>query len=231
MDVVTGWLTELGDETAAIAVLTRVNSLLLAPHVALHEAGVRLRSELRPDVLNRTGLRAALAYLRIAGSPGQIASEDIVEILRRPSRGLPPWFSDRIGRRSVWTSPALRRIAATVPDKDADKVERLVDDIDLVLDAADGGSTRQVLLAVRDAVGLGQAMGMLDRTGSGQGSSHLDDLEALLQVADLHPDPGDVRVLAPAGLSTRGGGGRRHALDSASRQGSGMGPGGRVRRE
>ena len=84
---------------------------------------------------------------------------------------------------------ALRGIASKVPDKDADKVHQLVDDIDHLIAAAKGGTTRQVLLAVRDDVGLGQAMGMLDRTGSGQGSSHLDDLEALLQVADLHPDP------------------------------------------
>jgi DNA helicase-2/ATP-dependent DNA helicase PcrA len=31
-------------------------------------------------------------------------------------------------------------------------------------------------------------MTLLDSTGGGDGSSHLDDLEALLQVADLHPD-------------------------------------------
>ncbi len=188
VDVVTGWLAEVDDESDSIAVLARVNSLLLAPHVALHEAGVPLRSELRPTVLDRTGLRAALAYVRIAGSPRQVATADIVEILRRPSRGLPPWFSERLGRRSAWNPSALRGIAATVPDKDSEKVHRLVDDVELVAEAADGGSTREVLLAVRDDVGLGQAMGMLDRAGSGQGSSHLDDLEALLQVADLHPE-------------------------------------------
>ena len=33
-------------------------------------------------------------------------------------------------------------------------------------------------------------MSLLDRTGGGQGSSHLDDLDGLLGVADLHPDPG-----------------------------------------
>ena len=46
-----------------------------------------------------------------------------------------------------------------------------------------------MLEAVRDEVGLGTAMSLLDRTGGGQGSSHLDDLEGLLGVADLHPDP------------------------------------------
>ena len=46
-----------------------------------------------------------------------------------------------------------------------------------------------MLEAVRDDVGLGAAMSLLDRTGGGQGSSHLDDLDGLLGVADLHPEP------------------------------------------
>jgi DNA helicase-2/ATP-dependent DNA helicase PcrA len=40
---------------------------------------------------------------------------------------------------------------------------------------------------VRDDIGLGSAMTLLDSSGGASGS-HLDDLEALLQVADLHPD-------------------------------------------
>ena len=51
------------------------------------------------------------------------------------------------------------------------------------------GTTRQVLEEVRDGVGLGEAMEMLDRSKGGEGSSQLDDVEALIQVADLHPDP------------------------------------------
>ena len=76
-----------------------------------------------------------------------------------------------------------------MPDKDAGKVLRLVDDLRVVVDAGRDGTTRDVLEAVRDDVGLGAAMSLLDRTGGGQGSSHLDDLDGLLGVADLHPDP------------------------------------------
>ena len=68
VEVVRGWLAEPGVEPSAVAVLARVNSLLLAPHVALHEAGVPISSVLRPDVLERTGVRAALAYLRLAAA-------------------------------------------------------------------------------------------------------------------------------------------------------------------
>ena len=184
------WLAEPGVESTAVAVLCRVNSLLLAPHVALHEAGVPVSSVLRPDVLERTGMRAALAYLRLAAAGGALDADDIVEILRRPTRGLPQWFPDRLARRRRWSLEQLAGLADQVPDKEAPKVLRLADDLRVVVDAGRAGTTRDVLEAVRDDVGLGAAMSLLDRTGGGQGSSHLDDLEGLLGVADLHPDPG-----------------------------------------
>jgi len=41
---------------------------------------------------------------------------------------------------------------------------------------------------VKDNVGLGRAMGLLDSSAAAGAASHLDDLEALEQVAGLHPD-------------------------------------------
>lgn len=189
VDVVRGWLDEPGVEPVQVAVLARVNSLLLAPQVALAEAGIALQSVLRPEVLDRTGMRAALAYLRIGVAGTSIDPRDIVEIMRRPTRGLPQWFPERLERRTTWSVDQLRAVADQVPDKEAAKVARLADDLGVVVDAARGGTTRDVLEVVRDDVGLGSAMTLLDRTGGGQGSSHLDDLEGLLGVADLHPDP------------------------------------------
>lgn len=188
---VQAWL-DAGHPPASVAVLTRVNSLLLAPHVALTEAGVATQSALSPDVLERTGLRAALAYLRLAAAPeSAMASGDIIEILRRPSRGLPPWFSDRVRRRSGWSVRTLAAVARSVPERDAIKVEQLVEDLQTVRRAADSGmSTADLLVLIRDGVGLGGAMSLLDASRGGEGSSHLDDLEALEQVAGLHPEPG-----------------------------------------
>jgi DNA helicase-2/ATP-dependent DNA helicase PcrA len=190
VDVVRAWLAG-GARPDTIAVLTRVNSLLLAPQVALAEAGVPMVSVLRPEVLERTGLRAALAYLRLATAPeGGIEARDLIEILRRPSRGLPPWFSDRLRRRSTWSVDSLLQITSTVPDKDAAKVDRLVDDVvALRAAAASGAPADRLIRAVRDEVGLGTAMSLLDQSRGAEGSSHLDDLEALEQVAALHPDP------------------------------------------
>ncbi len=188
VEVVDGWLAEPDVEPASIAVLARVNSILLAPHVALRAAGIALNSVVTPDVLGRTGLRAALAYLRIAANPDGFAAGDVVEILRRPSRGLPQWFSERISRRRTWTVGAIEALASKVPDKDLPKVLDLAEDLRLVVDAGRHGSTRHILEVVRDVVGLGSAMSLLDRTGGGQGASHLDDLDGLIAVADLHPD-------------------------------------------
>ena len=186
--VVQEWLAEPDVTPESIAVLSRVNSLLLAPRVALHDAGVPLRSVLTPDVLSRTGLRAALAYLRIATTPDGFDQRDVVEILRRPSRGLPQWFGERLGQRTRWTVSLVAGLADRVSEKDFGKVLDLADDLRLVVDAGRKGTTRDILEVVRDDVGLGAAMSLLDRTGGGQGSSHLDDLEGLLGVADLHPD-------------------------------------------
>ncbi|MEZ5138826.1 MAG: ATP-dependent DNA helicase UvrD2 [Acidimicrobiales bacterium] len=188
-EVVRRWLDEPGAAPSSIAVLARVNSLLLAPQVALADAGVPLRSVLRPEVLERTGLRAALAYLRLATAGDDMDPRDIVEVLRRPTRGLPQWFPDRLERRARWSVEQVRAIADQVPDKEAAKVLHLAGDLAAVGAAARRGTTRTILEVVRDEVGLGSAMNLLDRTGASQGSSHLDDLEGLLGVADLHLDP------------------------------------------
>jgi len=190
VEVVRGWLAG-GAAATEVAVLTRVNALLLAPQVALLEAGIPIRSALGPEVLERTGLRAALAYVRIAAAPdGRIATEDVAEILRRPSRGLPQWFGDRLRRRSWWSLEALAAIAKQVPDKEAGKVEWLANDLAMLVGRAraPGATTRSVLAYVKDSIGLVGAMSLLDSARGGEGSSHLDDLDALEQVAGLHPE-------------------------------------------
>jgi DNA helicase-2/ATP-dependent DNA helicase PcrA len=187
VDVVTGWLAEPASSSEEVAVLARVQSLLLAPHVALSEAGVPVDSILDESVLSRLGVRAALAYLRIAVEPQQVSGADLAEVHRRPSRGLPQWATKWLDRcRSV---ADVRQAATRIDDiKVAQKLDALAVDLDrLASVAAQGASARDLLTAVRDDIGLGSAMTLLDSTGGASGS-HLDDLEALLQVADLHTD-------------------------------------------
>jgi DNA helicase-2/ATP-dependent DNA helicase PcrA len=187
VEVVGSWLAEPDVTTSQVAVLARVQSLLLAPHVALSEAGIAVDSILDEGVLARLGVRAALAYLRIAVAPDEIDGRDLAEVHRRPSRGLPQWAVKWFDRcRSIGD---LRQAAARIDDsKVGAKFDDLAADLDRLARAARAGaSARELLLAVRDDVGLGGAMTLLDSTGGASGS-HLDDLEALLQVADLHPD-------------------------------------------
>jgi DNA helicase-2/ATP-dependent DNA helicase PcrA len=189
VEVVRGWLDEPGVRPTGVAVLARVGSALLAPHVALVEAGVPVTSTLRPDVLRRTGLRAALAYLRIAASPERFSGDDLLEVRRRPSRGLPNWADKWLGRCRSVSDVAVA--AGRIDDvKVSDKLAELANDLGEVARRAQAGPTREVLEYVLDGVGLGHAVELLDASGGGDGPSHRDDLEALIQVADLHPDPG-----------------------------------------
>jgi DNA helicase II / ATP-dependent DNA helicase PcrA len=190
VDIVRGWLAEPSIEPSDVAVLARVGSLLLAPHVALVEAGVPVADAvLRPDVLVRTGLRAALAYLRIAAEPERIDPRDLVEVHRRPSRGLPGWIDKWLGRCTDVDD--IERAAARIDDdKVSTRLSELAGDLAELAALARSGTTRAVLEHVRDGIGLGRAMEQLDTSGGNEGQSHGDDLDALIQVADLHPDPG-----------------------------------------
>jgi DNA helicase-2/ATP-dependent DNA helicase PcrA len=187
VDAVTGWLADPSADPGEVAVLVRVQSLLLAPHVALAEAGVPVDSILDEGVLSRLGVRAALSYLRIAVAPDSLSGADLSEVHRRPSRGLPQWATKWLDNcRSI---DDVRRAAARIDDaRVGAKLDDLAGDLDrLARLAARGATARDLLTAVRDDIGLGSAMTLLDSTGGASGS-HLDDLEALLQVADLHPD-------------------------------------------
>ena len=202
VDVVRAWLAEPGVEPIDVTVLAWVGSLLLAPHVALVEAGIPVSSILRADILGRTGLRAALAYVRIAAAPDAIAPDDLAEVHRRPSRGLPRWIDKWLGRcRSI---DDVVQASQRIDDaKVSDKLADLAIDLAAVAAVARDGTTRAVLEHVRDEIGLAQAVDRLDATGGGEGQSHRDDLDALLQVADLHPEPAGFSPWLRAALSGR----------------------------
>lgn len=179
-----------GSGWGEIAALARVNSALLPLQVTLLEHQVPCTTPLGVDVLNRTGIRAALAYLRIGAEPGHIKRADIAETIRRPSRKIARNVAELLQRRPTTSLEGIRSLASALSGGDVGKVESYADDLELVARAVETGTTAAALRAIRTGVGLGSAMDVLDAAKRElDRSTHLDDLAALEQVAELHPDP------------------------------------------
>jgi len=177
-----------GASPGDVAVLTRVNATLAPVQVALGLAGVPSDRVAGPTWLQRTGVRSALAWLRLADGGG-FDPADLAEAARRPPRGLSgkviEWVAEQ---RSV---DGIVRLAGRMSrDRDREKLEAFAEDLRAVADRARRGSAREVLVHVRDRLGLDGAMQSLDGSrGRVDRSSHTDDLDALIQLADLHDDP------------------------------------------
>jgi len=181
-----------GLDYADMAVLTRVSSALLAVQVTLQGHAIPCSTPLGTAILGRTGIRAALAYLRIAAQPDHIARTDIAETIRRPSRRIARNVVEMVQRRPFTSLAELRRRARSLTGADADRLAEYADDIESVVTAVAGGGTAGGLRAIRLTVGLGRLMDVLD--GSRREvdrSTHGDDLAALEQVAALHPEAQD----------------------------------------
>jgi DNA helicase II / ATP-dependent DNA helicase PcrA len=179
-----------GAAFADIAVLARVNSVLLPVQVTLTEQGTPCTALLGSTILSRTGIRSALAYLRMGADPDNIRRRDIAETIRRPSRRIARNVTDMLQKRATTSSAGIRRLAGALSGGDVEKLHAYADDLDTVARAVRGGTTTKVLRSIRLDIGLGSAMDVLDGSrGDVDRSTHLDDLKALEGVAALHPDP------------------------------------------
>lgn len=171
-----------------IAILARVNSALLPVQVALSAAGIATSRPLDRRVLERTGIRTALAWLRLGTDPGSISRSDVLETVRRPSRRISRNVVEMMTKRSRTSAHDIRRLAGRLSGGDVEKLLGYAADIDAVSRALSGG-TAAALAAIRTTVGLGGAMDTLDASrAEADRSTHGDDLRALEQVAALHPD-------------------------------------------
>ena len=178
-----------GAEPETIAVLSRVNSSLLPVHVALREAEVPFHSPLTSAALDRTVLRAALAWIRIALDPEQMGRNDLFEIIRRPGRGITRLFGEMIGRRrGPFSLGELAEMGESLDGRRADRWGELCDDIAHA--AQSTASTPELLDVLAQSVGLDRAAAALDagRTRADRAAQG-DDLTALRRVAALGPEP------------------------------------------
>ncbi|MDG2113077.1 MAG: ATP-dependent helicase, partial [Actinomycetota bacterium] len=172
-----------------IVILGRVNVALAAPQVALSDAGQSVVHAVTPDLLQRTGVRALLAWLRLASDPGAMQPADVSEAVRRPSRGLSQRVREWMGEhRSVRD---LRRLAQRLGGRDQHRIDEFLDDVEMLADlAGDGATTAELFEAIGDEIGVGGALGNLDGARrSVDRSTHLDDLDALVQLGNVQTDP------------------------------------------
>ena len=217
-------LMDDGARPSDIAVLTRVNSTLLVPQIVLEDMGVAADAPLGQGFIQRTGVAGALAWLKLAVAPGRsLPSGALSDAARRPPRGISPrvieWMAEQ---RSL---DALRGLAGRLKDeRTSEKINEFADDLDMLRQrtANEQLSTRAILEAVRDDLGLGLSLDTrLDASRrSVDRSAHGDDLRALISVAHLHPDPASFpgwleRRLAGAGAAEGAGFGSDEARSPA----------------
>ena len=179
-----------GSVAGGIAVLCRVNAMLLPVQVALLEAGLPTTRPVGPEVLKRTGLAAALAWLRLATTPEtDLQGKDLDTVLRRSPRKITRDTLDRLKARRSWKSHQLKQLAhKDLGGWEGKELRGFLDDLAAVRHAA-RTSTKAALSAIRDVGGLDQALNALDSSAdTKRSSSHLDDLLALAQLAATHPD-------------------------------------------
>ena len=143
---------------------------------------------LTTQVLARTGIRTAFAYLRIGADPGAIRREDVRDTVRRPSRGIAPMVVDMVTRNRTTSIADIRRLAGRLSGRDVPKLEAYADDLEVVAEAA-SRSTADALRAIRVGIGLDTTLDTLDASRAGADrSTHADDLAALESLASFHPD-------------------------------------------
>ncbi|MFP4311196.1 MAG: HRDC domain-containing protein [Nitriliruptoraceae bacterium] len=182
---------EAGSHPRELAVLARVNSALLPVQVALAEHGIAHTGPLDASALQRTGVRTALAYLRLGLDTDRITRADVLETLNRPARKMKSAVTPLLPRGSRWSIRQLEQVTDLLDGTHQERFAGYLADL-RALEAAitDGADTARCLWVIRARIGLGEAMDALDASRSRpEGSSHGDDLDALEQLAALHPDP------------------------------------------
>ncbi|MGQ0742834.1 MAG: ATP-dependent helicase [Acidimicrobiales bacterium] len=194
-----------GLDWSEMAVLARVNAGLMATQVTLVSQEIPCWAPLGPGVLGRTGIRCALAYLRLAANPARMSRSDLAETIRRPSRRLSRAATDALTRRAHSSLAEVSRLAGRLSGTDSSRLSGFVEDLEAVAEALAAGGTPGGLRAIRVQVGLGRLMDTLDGSRAGsERSSHADDLLALEQVAGLHPEASTFEVWLNEHLAASG---------------------------
>ncbi len=131
-----------------------------------------------------------MAWLRLAADPGRLRRDDIDEAARRPSNGrsrtLVGWMAEQ---RDVG---GLRALAGRLKSaRDTEKVDSFTGLLERLAALADGSTDGLVAtLAELRQAGLDETLGVLDGyRHDATRSAHLDDLDTLMELARICPEP------------------------------------------
>lgn len=178
---VQNWLKEHSPEE--IAILSRVNSLLMPVQVALTQLEIPHQKVVDSAILERTGVRTALAYWRLCRHPNDLASADLQDALRRPNRKLKREYIDQISKCSDRVS--LKRCALKLDSWPSSQLDEFLADLTFLERRLKKGHA-SFFSALRGETEFLGALQQLDEGGLGSaGSSHGDDLLALEQLSHL----------------------------------------------
>lgn len=185
-------LLKAGVDADDIAVLSRVHAALLPAAVHLRVAGVPVRRPPGLDrrVLERSGVAAALAWLRLATAPAQaLDPDDLALALRRPPRSLHPRVAEWACEQS--SVARLEALAGRLnTERESATVAEFAADVARVRAEAESGNTTSVLEMVMHDIGLLGAASQLDSSQrTARRAAHADELAAVMAVAPLEPDP------------------------------------------
>jgi DNA helicase-2/ATP-dependent DNA helicase PcrA len=207
LEILRGWLAA-GVPPEEIAVLARVNSILLPVHLGLHQLGIAHSCPLDATLLKRTGVRTALAYLRLACADEEFPALELTETLRRPNRRLRRQLLDQLSRRPCWTREALRRTATRWEEWEAEKLEDYLSQLQALGSLLHRQGVAPALRFLRTTVGLAGDLDELDRSSGGDpAGGHVDELLALEQAAHGCGNLAEFERLLAHGLQTPGDGG------------------------
>ena len=186
-DQISAWI-DLGVAPHEIAVLARVNASLIPMKAALVDRDIATQDELSGNSLNRSMVRALFSWLRLGREPEKAKRADVLEAIRRPSRGL-NGVAAKTTLPATMTLQRLREASDTMADRHATKWLSFCDDIAAVARATKTGDSRSAVGAVLNAAGLISSAQSLDRSSRQLNKpAHEDDLAALERAAALHRD-------------------------------------------
>lgn len=180
-------LTNAGVRPNQIAVLSRVNALLLPVQVSLVEAGLPVNLIGGIDFLRSTGVESVLAWFHLALEQDRLAGYDIKLAARRPSRGISPMVREWMGEQT--TFEGLIRLAGRMNEATASKLIEFNRDVGRIGKLAEHATTSDLINFIRTEIGLDGALATLDTSHMDQnGTSTSDSLRSLVALARLHPD-------------------------------------------